>query len=235
MVPRRNKPSSRKKPSPRRRRFLVWATCAVLIIAAAVAGSLTGLVLTWGIELAQVDELQETRPNVISEVYSADGRVLGIFAVEKRQIVTYDKIPDTVKNTILAAEDSGFFRHAGIDFRRLIYTIFRNIVYGERKGASTITMQLSKLLLTSPEVTIKRKIKDMIFAIQIERTLSKDQILTRYVNQMYMGHGRYGLAAASEFYFQKTLDELQWHEAALLAGLIRTPARYSPCITRTWP
>ena len=228
MVPRRNKPSSRKKPSPRRRRFLVWATCAVLIIAAAVAGSLTGLVLTWGIELAQVDELQETRPNVISEVYSADGRVLGIFAVEKRQIVTYDKIPDTVKNTILAAEDSGFFRHAGIDFRRLIYTIFRNIVYGERKGASTITMQLSKLLLTSPEVTIKRKIKDMIFAIQIERTLSKDQILTRYVNQMYMGHGRYGLAAASEFYFQKTLDELQWHEAALLAGLIRTPARYSP-------
>ena len=227
-MPPRKRPSSRKKPSPRRRRFLIWATCAVLIIAAAVTGSLTGLTLTWGFELPQVWELQQSRPDVISEVYSADGRVLGIYALEKRQIVTYDKIPDTVKNTILAAEDSDFFRHAGIDFRRLIYQVFRNIAYGERKGASTITMQLSKLLLTSPEVTIQRKIKDMIFAIQIERTLSKEQIFTRYVNQMYMGHGRYGLAAASEFYFQKTMDELEWHEAALLASVFPNPAGYSP-------
>ena len=218
----------RKKPSPRRRRFLVWATCAVLIVAAAVAGSLTGLVLTWGFELPQVWELQQTRPDVISEVYSADGRILGIFANEKRQAVTYDKIPDTVKNSILAAEDSDFFQHAGIDFRRLIYQVFRNIAYGERKGASTITMQLSKLLLTSPEVTIKRKIQDMIFAIQIERTMSKEQIFTRYVNQLYLGHGRHGLAAASEFYFQKTMDALEWHEAALLVGLFPNPARYSP-------
>lgn len=227
-MPSRRKPSSRKKPSPRRRRFLVWATCAVLIIAAAVTGSLTGLILTWGFELPQVWELQQTRPDVISEVYSSDGRILDIFAEEKRQIVTYDKIPDTVKNSILAAEDSNFFQHAGIDFRRLIYTVFRNIAYGERKGASTITMQLSKLLLTNPEVTIKRKIKDMIFAIQIERTQSKEQIFTRYVNQMYLGHGRYGLAAASEFYFQKTMDALEWHEAALLVGLFPNPARYSP-------
>lgn len=227
-MPRRRKPSSRKKPSPRRRSFLVWATCAVLIIAAAVTGSLTGLVLTWGYELRQVWELQQTHPDVISEVYSADGRILGIFGTEKRQVVTYDKIPDTVKNSILAAEDSDFFQHAGIDFRRLLYTVFRNIAFGERKGASTITMQLSKLLLTSPEVTIKRKIQDMIFAIQIERTLSKEQIFTRYVNQNYLGHGRYGLAAASEFYFQKTMDALEWHEAALLVGLFPNPARYSP-------
>lgn len=227
-MPPRRKPSSRRKPSPRRRRFLVWATCAVLIIAAAVSGSLTGLVLTWGFELPEVWELQQTSPDVISEVYSADGRILGIFATEKRQIVTYDKIPDTVKNSILAAEDSDFFQHAGIDFRRLIYTVFRNIAYGERKGASTITMQLSKLLLTSPEVTIKRKIQDMIFAIQIERTMSKQQIFTRYVNQMYLGHSRYGLAAASEFYFQKNMDALEWHEAALLVGLFPNPARYSP-------
>ncbi|MCY3776419.1 MAG: transglycosylase domain-containing protein, partial [Candidatus Aminicenantes bacterium] len=227
-MPARRRPASRKKPSPRRRRFLVWATCAVLIIAAAVTGSLTGLVLTWGFELPQVWELQQTSPDVISEVYSADGRILGIFAKEKRQVVTYDKIPDTVKNSILAAEDSDFFQHAGIDFRRLIYTVFRNIAYGERKGASTITMQLSKLLLTSPEVTIKRKIQDMIFAIQIERTMSKEQIFTRYVNQLYLGHGRHGLAAASEFYFQKTMDALEWHEAALLVGLFPNPAKYSP-------
>ncbi|MDE2925524.1 MAG: PBP1A family penicillin-binding protein [Acidobacteriota bacterium] len=227
-MPPRRRPASRKKPSPRRRRFLVWATCAVLIIAAAVTGSLTGLVLTWGFELPQVWELQQTSPDVISEVYSSDGRILGIFAKEKRQVVTYDKIPDTVKNSILAAEDSDFFQHAGIDFRRLIYTVFRNIAYGERKGASTITMQLSKLLLTSPEVTIKRKIQDMIFAIQIERTMSKEQIFTRYVNQLYLGHGRHGLAAASEFYFQKTMDALEWHEAALLVGLFPNPAKYSP-------
>lgn len=227
-MPSRRKPASRKKPSPRRRRFLVWATCAVLIIAAAVTGTLTGLVLTWGFELPQVWELQQTSPDVISEVYSSDGRILGIYAKEKRQVVTYDKIPDTVKNSILAAEDSDFFQHAGIDFRRLIYTVFRNIAYGERKGASTITMQLSKLLLTSPEVTIKRKIQDMIFAIQIERTMSKEQIFTRYVNQLYLGHGRHGLAAASEFYFQKTMDALEWHEAALLVGLFPNPAKYSP-------
>ena len=193
-----------------------------------MTGSLTGLVLTWGFELPQVWELQQTSPDVISEVYSSDGRILGIFAKEKRQVVTYDKIPDTVKNSILAAEDSDFFQHAGIDFRRLIYTVFRNIAYGERKGASTITMQLSKLLLTSPEVTIKRKIQDMIFAIQIERTMSKEQIFTRYVNQLYLGHGRHGLAAASEFYFQKTMDALEWHEAALLVGLFPNPAKYSP-------
>ncbi len=227
-MPPRRRPASRKKPSPRRRRFLVWATCAVLIIAAAVTGTLTGMVLTWGFELPQVWELQQTSPDVISEVYSSDGRILGIFANEKRQVVTYDKIPDTVKNSILAAEDSDFFQHAGIDFRRLIYTVFRNIAYGERKGASTITMQLSKLLLTSPEVTIKRKIQDMIFAIQIERTMSKEQIFTRYVNQLYLGHGRHGLAAASEFYFQKTMDALEWHEAALLVGLFPNPAKYSP-------
>ena len=127
-----------------------------------------------------------------------------------------------------AIEDANFFEHPGIDLIRLIVTIIRDIAYGEKKGASTLTMQLSKLRFTSTEVTIERKIKDMLFAIQIEKTYSKEQIFTFYCNQIYMGHNRYGIAAAADFYFQKELPELTYSEAAVLAGLIRSPAYYSP-------
>ena len=220
-------PKGRKQKKPRPRYFF-WLTFALLALGAALAGTLTGLILAYGIDLPEVEDLQRSQPSVVSYVYASDGRVLGQFALEKRRLVTYKEIPLVVKHCILAIEDANFFEHPGVDLMRLIITIVKDIVYGERKGASTLTMQLSKLRFTSTEKTFERKIKDMLFAIQIERTYSKEEIFTFYCNQIYMGHNRYGVATAANFYFQKSLDELSYSEAGVLAGLIRSPVNNSP-------
>jgi penicillin-binding protein 1A len=185
------------------------------------------MLIGYYIDLPQVEELALVRPNVISYVYSNDGHVLGEYALEKRVLVTYDQIPDAIKHAILSAEDSDFFEHSGIDFDRFFVAAVRNVLFGQLKGASTITMQLCKLRFTSTEKTIERKIKDMLFALSTEKKYSKEQIFTLYFNQMYMGHGIYGVAAAADFYFGKTLDELTLAESALLAGILPGPS-YSP-------
>ena len=218
--------SRRQKKS--RPRYFFWLTFALLALGAALAGTLTGLVLAYGIDLPEVEDLQRSQPSVVSYVYASDNRVLGQFALEKRRLVTYEEIPLAVKHSILAIEDANFFEHPGIDLIRLIITIIKDIALGERKGASTLTMQLSKLRFTSTERTFERKIKDMLFAIQIERTYSKEEIFTFYCNQIYMGHNRYGVATAANFYFQKSLSELSYSEAGVLAGLIRSPVHNSP-------
>ncbi len=207
---------------------LFWSTYALLLVVVAVLGGLGGMVLGYSIDLPQVEELQKVRPNVVSYVYSADGEVLGEFALEKRILVTYDQIPVQLRQAILAAEDADFFEHSGIDFRRFFVTIVRNILYNQRKGASTLTMQLCKLRFTSSEKRLERKIKDILFAIETEKSFSKEQIFTLYFNQIYMGHGIYGVAAAADFYFDKTLDQLTLAESALLAGVLNVPERYSP-------
>ena len=211
-----------------KRQHLFRATYALLVLAAVVLGMLGGLLFGYAIDLPEVEQLQEVRPNIVSYVYSDDGRVLGQFALEKRILVRYEQIPESLKNAILAAEDADFFRHSGIDFQRLFVTVIRDILYGERKGASTVTMQLSKLLFTGSEKTIERKIKDMLFALEIEKNYSKEQIFTFYCNQIYMGHGTYGVASAADFYFNKSIEELTLAESALLAGIIQVPGRHSP-------
>ncbi len=212
----------------RRRYSLFWATYALVVLGVAVIGVALGLMFGYAIDLPRVDELQKVRPNVVSYVYADDGRVLGQFATEKRILVTFDQIPPQLKNAILAAEDSQFFRHSGIDFSRAFMTLFRDAVFGERKGFSTLTMQLSKLQFTSRDRTLKRKITDMLYAIEIEKTYSKEQIFTIYFNQIYMGHGTYGFAAAADFYLHKQLKDLTVAESALLAGIVQSPERHSP-------
>lgn len=208
--------------------YLFWSTYAALVAAAAILGGLGGMLLGYSIDLPQVEELQKVRPNVVSYVYSTDGEVLGEFALEKRILVTYDQIPETLKQAVLAAEDADFFEHSGIDFQRAFVTLVRNILYGQRKGASTLTMQLCKLRFTSSEKRIERKVKDILFALETEKKFSKEQIFTLYFNQIYMGHGIYGIAAAADFYLNKTLDQLNLAESALLAGILNVPERYSP-------
>ncbi|MDA2935424.1 PBP1A family penicillin-binding protein, partial [Acidobacteria bacterium AH-259-D05] len=210
------------------RQHLFWATYALLVLAVVTVGMLGGLLFGYVLDLPEVEQLQEVRPNIVSYVYSDDGRVLGQFALEKRTLVSYEQIPTNLKNAILAAEDADFFTHSGIDFQRLGVTVVRDILYGERKGASTLTMQLSKLLFTGSEKTIERKIKDMLFALEIEKNYSKEQIFTFYCNQIYMGHGTYGVASAAELYFNKSIEELTLAENALLAGIIQVPGRHSP-------
>jgi penicillin-binding protein 1A len=186
------------------------------------------LIFGYVLDLPEVEQLQAVRPKLVSYVYSDDGRVLGQYALEKRTLVAFEELPQDLKNAILTAEDADFFRHSGIDFQRLAVTMVRDILYGERKGASTLTMQLSKLLFTGSEKTIERKIKDMLFALEIEQNYSKEQIFTFYCNQIYMGHGTYGVASAADFYFHKTIKELTIAESALLAGIIQVPGRQSP-------
>ena len=187
-----------------------------------------GLIFSYAVDFPEVEKLQADRPNIVSYVYAADGRTIGQFALEKRYLVPYEKIPQRLKEAILSIEDAGFFNHSGIDFRRLFITVFRDIFFGERKGASTLTMQLSKLLFTSSEKTVERKIKDMLFALEIEKNYSKEQIFTFYCNQIYMGHGTYGIASAADFYFNKHLEQLTLDECAMLAGIIQVPERHSP-------
>ena len=211
-----------------KRHHFFWASYGLLVLVVAILGLVGGLLFGYAIDLPEVEQLEQDRPNIVSYVYSEDGRVLGQFALEKRILLTYEQIPENLKNAILAAEDADFFRHSGIDFRRLFVTLVRDILLSERKGASTLTMQLSKLLFTGSEKTIERKIKDMLFALEIEQNYSKEQIFTFYCNQIYMGHGTYGIASAADFYFNKSLDAFTLAESALLAGIIQVPGRHSP-------
>lgn len=200
----------------------------MMIIGCAVAGALIGMVFGYAVDLPRVEELQEDKPNVVSYVYSSDGQIIDQFATEKRILVAYEDIPEHMKQAILSAEDANFFSHSGIDFRRLLTTAVNDVINWELKGASTLTMQISKLRFTNTEKRFERKIKDALYAIDIEKTYSKEQIFTFYANQIPLGHGRYGVAAAADFYFHKPIGQITVPEAALLAGIIQLPGRYSP-------
>ena len=214
--------------SKQQRHYLFWITYGILVLIVAALGAAGGLIFGYTFDLPQVKELRETRPNIASYVYADDGRVLGQFALERRILISYDQVPTPIKHALLAAEDQNFFQHTGVDFRRLFTALVRDVLYWQKKGASTLTMQLSKLRFTSPRKTFERKIKDMLFAIQIEKNYSKEEIFTFYCNQIYLGHGNYGIAAATDFYFDKSLDELALGESAVLAGILRSPQNYSP-------
>lgn len=208
--------------------FLFWSTYLLAVLICAGAGATVGLLLGYAVDLPRVQELEAQLPEVSTYVYSADGRIIGQFAEEKRVPVRYEEIPVRLRQAILAAEDASFFAHPGIDFSRLAVAALRDVVRGERKGASTLTMQLAKMRFTSTEKTLERKIKDVLYALNIEKTYSKEQIFTFYANQIFLGHGRYGVAAAADYYFSKPLNGLTTAECALLAGIIQAPSRHSP-------
>lgn len=214
---------------------LFGLTFLVLCLLAVLCGGLLGVILGYTIDLPQIQELEDVRPNVVSYVYSSDGTVIGEYALERRILVTFDRIPKKLKQAILSAEDADFFSHSGIDFSRLIIEMGRNLwnhgfQYTRWKAASTLTMQLCKLRFTGSEKRLERKIKDWLFALKTEQNYSKEQILTLYVNQIYLGHGVYGMAAAAEFYFDKSLTDLSLSECALLAGILQVPGRFSPIL-----
>ncbi|MDA9629716.1 PBP1A family penicillin-binding protein [Candidatus Pelagibacter sp.] len=176
--------------------------------------------------------LKNYKPPVSSKVYSGKGELVADFSKEKRIFVPYNSIPKNVVNSFLSAEDKNFFSHPGVDakgvLRAIVNNIF-NIVYSKRlEGASTITQQVAKNFLLTNEVSLNRKIKEAILAFRIERALSKERILELYLNQIYLGSGTYGVAAASLEYFDKSIKDLDYAEAALLAALPKAPSRYNP-------
>jgi penicillin-binding protein 1A len=176
--------------------------------------------------------LKSYKPPVSSKVYSGEGELVNDFSTEKRIFVPYNAISEKVINSFLSAEDKNFYTHPGVDAKgvlRAIVNNIANIASSKRlEGASTITQQVAKNFLLTNEVSLNRKIKEAILAFRIERALSKERILELYLNQIYLGGGAYGVASASLEYFDKSISELSYDEAALLAALPKAPSRYNP-------
>ncbi len=191
-----------------------------------------GVLWTYSNDIPDYKFLKNYKPPVSSKVYSGEGELVADFSKEKRVFVPYSYIPKNIINAFLSAEDKNFFSHPGVDAKGVLRAFLNNIsniISSKRlEGASTITQQVAKNFLLTNEVSINRKIKEAILAFRIERALSKERILELYLNQIYLGSGAYGIAAASLEYFDKSIRDINYSEAALLAALPKAPSRYNP-------
>jgi penicillin-binding protein 1A len=202
---------------------------AILFVGMVLLGAAAGLLFVYSTDLPEIRALEDYRPNVVTELYSDDGQQIGNFALQRRILLTWEQIPQVLKDAITSTEDQHFFEHWGVDLPRVMEAAWRNAIRGRiQEGASTLTMQLAGgLFLDRSDRSFRRKMQETLLAIQIERNYTKQQIFTMYVNQVYLAHGNYGFEAASEFYFGRPVSKLTLPEAALLAALIRGPT-YSP-------
>lgn len=185
----------------------------------------------FNLDLPKIEKLQDYKPNLASQIYSKDGVLLAELGLEKREIVAIEDVPQKVINAFLAAEDDKFFEHKGVDYIGLSRAMFANFKAGRVvQGGSTITQQVAKSLLLTSERSFTRKLKDFILAQRIEEKLTKKEILYLYLNQVYLGGGYYGVKAAARGYFNKELSEITTAEAAMMAGLLVAPGKYSPYV-----
>src|SRR2546427_855260 len=210
------------------------ASIAALFIIAAMLGILGGVLFAYAGDLPQVSALDDYSPSTITRVYAANGQVIGEFATQRRIVVGYDDINPVLRQAIIATEDTQFDSHFGVNVWRIFVAAAVDIIKRRRdQGASTLTQQVARNLdqfgLTKQKL-FERKIREMILAIQIEKRYTKKEIFTIYCNQMYLGHGAYGVEAASRLYFQKSNKQLSLEEAALIAGIFQTPERQSPFV-----
>ena len=206
-----------------------------LFIIVAMLGILSGVLFAYAGDLPQVSALDNYAPSTITRIYSNDNRVIGEFATERREVVGYDDINPLLRQAIIATEDADFDRHVGVNLWRIGVAALTDILERRRaQGASTLTQQLARNLKDqfglSSEKSFERKIREAILAIQIEKRYTKKEIFTIYCNQMYLGHGAYGVEAASRLYFNKSNKQLNLEEAALIAGIFQTPERQSPFV-----
>ena len=210
-------------------RYLGSLVFVFLLCLSIAMGATAGVLFVYNSDLPQVENLVDYRPSVITEVYADNLEVIGSFALERRIILTWDEIPQVVKDAIISVEDQNFFEHWGLDFYGIARAGLKNLLAGRVVGGgSTLTQQLSKNLFLTPEQSYRRKIQEAMLAIQIERNYTKEEILTLYCNLNFMGHGQYGLGAAAEYYFGKKLLDVTIEEAALLAAMQRSGTIYSP-------
>ncbi len=202
-----------------------------LLLLSAGLGTLAGLVFVYSSDLPQVRELEDYQPDVMTELYADNGAAIGSFALERRVMVSYDQIPQVLKDAVLSVEDRHFENHWGVDVIRIVRAGLRDVLeWRKAQGASTLTQQLTRMFFLTPEKTWRRKFQEMLLAIQIERRFTKPQIFTMYVNEVSLGQGNFGFEAAAQFYFGKHIGDLTLSEAALLAGLPKTPTAYSPLL-----
>ena len=206
----------------------------ILFLSFGLLSAFSVLAVLWAFsnDLPDYKFLKNHKPPVSSKVYSGNGELVNDFSTEKRIFVPYNAISKKVINSFLSAEDKNFYSHPGVDAKGVLRAIVNNIsnITSSRRleGASTITQQVAKNFLLTNEVSLNRKIKEAILAFRIERALSKERILELYLNQIYLGGGAYGVASASLEYFDKSISELNYDEAALLAALPKAPSRYNP-------
>ncbi len=206
---------------------LILILGALFLLSAAVGAGVAYKVFT--ADLPTIETLKDYRPPIVSKVYDEEGDVIAEFFIERREVVPLSRVPKCLRQAIIAAEDANFYHHEGLDFVGILRAALKNLrAGGIVQGGSTITQQVVKSLLLTPERSLKRKIREAILAYRLERSLGKDEILYLYLNQIYFGHGAYGVEAASENYFGHDVSRVDLAEAALLAGLPRAPSRYSP-------
>ena len=208
-----------------------WSTVILFTVTLSVVMLLgiSGYVFYLMAKLPKVDRLADYKPPIVSQVFGDDGTLVGEFFLERRIVVPVNKMPRKLIQAFVSAEDSNFYSHKGIDYLGIVRAAFKNIIsMSKKEGASTITQQVTKSMLLSPEKKFSRKIKEAILAKRMEERLSKDEILYLYLNQIYLGSGSYGVQAAAETYFGKNVDQLNLAEMSMLAGLPKAPNAYSP-------
>lgn len=203
-----------------------------LLSSGCILGSVLGAFIAITNNLPSISEIEELEPSIITSIYSNDGQVIGEYAIEKRIEVPYEEIPEILIKAIIATEDSRFYNHRGIDFRGILRAVKEDIKIGRKPGrlhgGSTISQQLARELFLYRKQTVRRKLKEVLLALQIEKRYSKKEIMTMYCNQFNLGHGAYGVEAASRLYFGKKASELNLEESAMIAGILRGPSLYSP-------
>ena len=227
-------PVAPKRRQKRRKSILLsvlgWAFAAGVV--AFVAGSAVAGYLLWYVsrDLPSYESLAEYEPPVMTRIHAHDGQLIAEYGRERRIFVPINAVPKLVIHAFLSAEDKRFYEHGGLDFFGIARAVIRNLQNPGRRpeGASTITQQVAKNFLLSSEQNYERKLKEAILAIRIERAFSKDKILELYLNEIYLGIGSYGVAAAALNYFNKELEDLTPEEAAYLAALPKAPNNYHP-------
>ncbi len=217
------------------------ALLVLLFLTAATLGTMSGVLFAYAGDLPEISALDDYRPNTITRLLSRDGQEIGEFAIERRVVVGYDDMAPVLRQAIIATEDGGFEQHFGISVSRMVITALRDILLGQRYGASTITQQLSRTLFLTDYMKdgvfarsgllgLERKAKEILVAIQIEKRYTKREILTMYANQINLGPGLYGVESAARAYFDKSAKDVNLEEAATIAAIIQTPARLSPFV-----
>jgi len=216
----------------KRRKFIKRALLTLLILAVCFIGVLIGVYKAILQNLPDIAQLEEYEPSIVTYVYSDNEEVIGEYALQKRIPVAYDEIPEYLKEAVIATEDPRFYKHSGIDFLGILRAVKKDLklIFTLRKlhGGSTITQQLVRELLLHRKQTIRRKIKEAILALQIEKRYSKDEIIAIYCNQFNLGHGAYGVEAAAQLFYDKSVSDLNLVEAAMIVGIFRGPSKYSP-------
>ena len=213
-------------------RWLLYISLSLLGIGVIFAGLVAFAAVIAYPNLPSLEVLTDYRPKVPLRVYTEDGVLIGEFGEERRAVVNINAVPVLMKEAILAAEDERFYEHGGIDYQGVLRAAWINLIHGgsKRQGASTITMQVARNFFLTKEKTLGRKFNEALLSFKIEHTLSKDEILQLYMNQIYLGEKAYGFAAAAHAYFGKPLEKLSVAEMAILAGLPKAPSAYNPVV-----